>query len=115
MIWDVEEFKVWPGLDPDKPQWHPLNLVCQTWDAANGLIKYIEGNKPEGVYRAVQRADLVAVPREFIEFVRNAPVSSGFCCCGDAMDKHGPFDGHAPTDQWEYSLHLWLEQIGYKP
>ena len=25
----------------------------------------------------------VLVPREFIEFVRTAPVSSGVCCCGE--------------------------------
>lgn len=56
----------------------------------------------------------VTVPREFIEFVRNAQVSSGVCCCGGDMDKHGPSDEHSPTDQWDYSLYNWLDQIGYK-
>ena len=57
--------------------------------------------------------DKVLVPREFIEFVRTAPVSSGVCCCGESMDDHpeASMCGHTPTDQWDWSLHLWLEQI----
>ena len=51
---------------------------------------------------------------EFIEFVRNAPVSSGVCCCGESMDRHSdPMScGHSPVDQWDWSLSLWLEEIG---
>ena len=58
-------------------------------------------------------ADRVSVPREFIEFVRNAPVASGVCCCGDDMEKHAdPMScGHSPVDQWHHSLNLWLEEI----
>ena len=57
--------------------------------------------------------DKVLVPREFIQFVKTAPVRSGVCCCGEDMDKHPAPEscGHAPVDQWDWSLHLWLEQI----
>lgn len=55
----------------------------------------------------------VTVPIEFLEFVKTAPVSSGVCCCGENMDEHAdPMScGHTPTDQWDYSLSLWIEQI----
>lgn len=43
---------------------------------------------------------------ELEEFIRNAPVSSGVCCCGDSMDTHdsGMYSGHSPVDQWDYSV-----------
>ena len=58
-------------------------------------------------------SDMVSVPREFLEFVKNAPVSSGTCCCGDQMEGHasGMACGHEPVDQWFYSLSGWLEEI----
>jgi hypothetical protein len=51
--------------------------------------------------------------REFVDFVRQAPVSSGVCCCGDDMEKHAdPMScGHAPVDQWDHSLSQWLKEI----
>lgn len=51
--------------------------------------------------------------REFIEFVKTAPVSSGVCCCGCDMSDHPEAMecGHVPTDQWHYSLSLWLEEL----
>lgn len=57
------------------------------------------------------------VPVEFIEFVKNAPVSSGTCCCGDDMENHAnPMScGHSPVDEWDYSLSKWLKQISASP
>jgi len=51
--------------------------------------------------------------KEFIEFVKSAPVSSGVCCCGEPMNGHpDPMScGHTPVDQWEYSLRCWLDQL----
>lgn len=66
----------------------------------------------------VEAADLVLPKleklKEFIEFVKHAPVSSGVCCCGMPMDDTHPEPmdcGHTPTDQWHYQLHLWLEEL----
>lgn len=58
----------------------------------------------------------VIVPVDFLEFVKNAPVSSGVCCCGSPMDDHPePMScGHGPVDQWNHSLSSWLEQINYE-
>lgn len=57
--------------------------------------------------------EILLVPREFIEFVKGAPVSSGVCCCGDSIDGHAdPMScGHSPVDQWEYSLSNWIAEI----
>lgn len=40
---------------------------------------------------------------ELEEFIRNAPVSTGICCCGESMDSHEAaiVSGHMPIDQWE--------------
>lgn len=55
----------------------------------------------------------ILVPSAFIDFVKNAPVSSGVCCCGDNILTHGdPMScGHTPVDQWHWSLSLWIKQI----
>lgn len=54
-------------------------------------------------------ANLVLVPREFLEFLKNAQVGSGVCCCGQMMDDHQ--SDHYPVDQWQYSLSQWLKEI----
>lgn len=60
---------------------------------------------------------MVMVPLEFLDFIKNAPVSSGTCCCGNDMEKHpDPMScGHTPVDRWDYSLAKWLEQIPTSP
>jgi hypothetical protein len=54
---------------------------------------------------------MAVVPIGFLDFVRNAPVQSGVCCCGSPMvpANHGD---HVAVDQWDHSLSMWLEQIG---
>lgn len=64
--------------------------------------------------RRHEHKDMVLVPQEFIEFVKNAPVSSGVCCCGGDMN-HSPYEGHEPVDQWDHSLGLWLKEIFPEP
>jgi len=41
-----------------------------------------------------------------LEFIEQAPVSSGVCCCGDSIDKHpSPMTcGHTPIDQWDNAV-----------
>ena len=40
------------------------------------------------------------------EFIARAPVSSGVCCCGEAIDGHSsPMScGHNPIDLWDHSV-----------
>lgn len=56
--------------------------------------------------------ELLEQCQEFVTFVRDAPVSSGVCCCGESMVGHSdPMScGHTPVDQWDYSLSLWLKE-----
>lgn len=59
--------------------------------------------------------DMVLVPREFIEFVKNAPVSSGLCCCGNRLDYENGCGDHPPVDQWDYALSKWLKEMFPEP
>ena len=40
------------------------------------------------------------------DFIASAQVSSGVCCCGEAMDGHSsPMScGHSPVDLWDHSV-----------
>lgn len=53
-----------------------------------------------------QRDNLLASMQE-------SPVSSGVCCCGDAMDAHAhPMDcGHSPRDEWDWHVECTVKQI----
>ena len=45
------------------------------------------------------------------DFIASAQVSSGVCCCGEAMDGHSsPMScGHSPVDMWDYHSGELLE------
>lgn len=42
--WDVEEYKIWKGIDPNKPVWHSRGFSCDSWDKANELRVFLEHN-----------------------------------------------------------------------
>lgn len=43
-LWEVEEYKVWKGIDPEKPTWAGLNIVTDDWDNALGYVDYLSRN-----------------------------------------------------------------------
>lgn len=49
---------------------------------------------------------------KLLDFIQNAPVSSGVCCCGECMDRHSnPMScGHSPRDQWDWSVQCLVEE-----
>jgi hypothetical protein len=49
--WDIEEHKVWKGLDPHEPQWHGLGFACGSWADAAGLLDYLSRNDPSRILR----------------------------------------------------------------
>lgn len=49
--WHVQEFKIWKGINPDKPTWANLNLCSFDYAETNGIMEYLAGNNPDGVYR----------------------------------------------------------------
>lgn len=59
-VWDVEEFKVWKGLDPIKPQWHGRGFACSSWAAALELAEYLNHNDPALTLRVAPCAVLAA-------------------------------------------------------
>ena len=47
---------------------------------------------------------------EFVSWVREAPVSSGVCVCGESMNGYHSKD-HSPVDMWDHALTGWLAEI----
>ena len=47
-------------------------------------------------------AGLVEACEAAINFFRTAPLESGYCCCGDAVESHGMWSGHSPVDELAY-------------
>ena len=45
------------------------------------------------------------------DFIASAQVSSGVCCCGEAMDGHSsPMScGHSPVDMWDHAVEKLLD------
>ena len=45
------------------------------------------------------------------DFIASAQVSSGVCCCGEAMDGHSsPMScGHSPVDMWDHAVENLLD------
>lgn len=48
--------------------------------------------------------------REFLEWLKTAPVSSGVCVCGNTVSPAGCGD-HGSVDMWDHSLGKWLEVV----
>ena len=46
--------------------------------------------------------DLLAAAQEALNFLNNAPLESGICCCGDPIENHGYGSGHSPVDDVAY-------------
>lgn len=53
-MWIVQEYKVWRGIDTEKPLWHSRGFACATWEAANDLLEYLEHNDPAIILRVTQ-------------------------------------------------------------
>lgn len=90
LLWQVEEYKIWKGVDSAKPTWNSLNIICPDWHEANGFVEYLSGNNPERVYR-VKFADMQPIenyrePGEFGEgvTVRRAEPAIDYRTCGTA-------------------------------
>lgn len=51
---------------------------------------------------------------QFVEFVKQMPVGTGVCCCGDSMERHpDPMcSGHTPVDEWDNALLQILKELG---
>lgn len=43
-----------------------------------------------------------------LEFVQNAPVKSGVCCCGADITKQNYCDNHSSVDMWDHAVEGWV-------
>lgn len=48
---------------------------------------------------------------ELMEVIKNAPISSGYCCCGDPMELHSFGTGHSPVDEWDNAVINMINRI----
>lgn len=53
--WDVEEYKVWKGIDKISPVWASRQFACATYENAKELMDYIIGNNPKLILRVTKR------------------------------------------------------------
>lgn len=52
-VYQVQQYKVWKGVDPHKPQWGNLNLVFSEATEAEDMVKYLSRNNPDRQYRSI--------------------------------------------------------------
>lgn len=57
--WDIQEYKIWKGIDKDRPCWASRGFACSEWKDAYGLMQYIEQNTPAVVLRVVPHVDSI--------------------------------------------------------
>ncbi len=52
-MYKVEEFKIWKGVDPDKPTWNSRGFVGPQQDMIE-IMEYLQHNAPELKLRVVE-------------------------------------------------------------
>lgn len=52
--WTLEEYKVWKGIDPDKPVWASRGYLSKRWEDIKELCDYLERNNPELILRVAK-------------------------------------------------------------
>ena len=59
------------------------------------------------------KKSLLEFTKGLVDFISNAEVSSGVCCCGDDMSRHvNPMDcGHSPVDSWNYAVSQYRDEF----
>ncbi len=55
--------------------------------------------------------DLRAAAEAAIDWLKSAPLESGYCCCGSPVDTHGMGDGHSPVDELACSARQLQEHL----
>lgn len=60
----------------------------------------------DAAYQRQSGVDWRAFSERLMDFITNAQVSSGVCCCGDSMQGHADpmTSGHSPVDVWDNAV-----------
>ena len=77
-----------------------VELLQQAASESDTPNTSIEGKAANLIERQAAQIEMMR------EFIARAPVSSGVCCCGEAIDGHSsPMScGHSPVDLWDHSV-----------
>ena len=83
---------------------HNIASLCDTMRAALASSHEIHSLQQQLAAEQANNAKLR-------DFIAHAQVSSGVCCCGDAMNWHAsPMTcGHSPVDMWDYAVSSLLD------
>ena len=54
---------------------------------------------------------LIEAARAALAMLEMADCSTGYCCCGSAVDGHGIYDGHGPVDDGDYHQMKAIEAL----
>ena len=60
--WDIEEYKIWKGINPDKACWSSLGFACPSNGAASSLMVTLYNADPTRMLRVVPLADSQPAP-----------------------------------------------------
>lgn len=81
-------------IPPDKPP--TIAQEGAAWRAAAAVIAQAFAEV------VAERDSLRKCTVTALAFLRSAPLESGVCCCGDAVDTHTMGSGHSPVDDLAY-------------
>jgi len=95
--------------------WHEKGVYSADHLAA--LQAENEQRITELIFRHAARLDTLQAENErlkaqvktLMDFIKYAQVSSGVCCCGDAMENHQCSD-HSPVDVWDNAVTSLVEK-----
>lgn len=51
----IQKWKIWKGLDKDRPRWADVGFVHQDEDAAADMVRFLERNNRDEPFRYVKR------------------------------------------------------------
>ena len=55
-IQDIQEFKVWKGIDKENPVWASRGFACSSYEDAKDLMDYIYESDDNLLLRVVKRS-----------------------------------------------------------
>lgn len=104
--WDENFDQVWHGEEVQIADFYGNNL-----DDNAKLTSLLRNAVPEILALIAERDAMRGALESAADFLETAPIESGVCCCGDAIDSHGLWSGHSPVDAACYAASQHAESI----
>jgi hypothetical protein len=102
--------EVWGEAFETYWQFAPFFAVTTETDAADraNAAAVIEQDRAELVAEIERLRKLLL---NAADWLKDAPIESGICCCGDPIEGHSYYSGHSPVDAVQYSAMQLREEI----